>query len=52
MYDILGRNLFTKRKSTNTSVYVNGNSVHRNAITLVKVVLESGKVKTMKFFRK
>lgn len=52
MYDILGRNLFTKRKSTDTSVFVRGNVINKNTITLVKVVLESGKVETMKFLRK
>ncbi len=52
MYDVLGRNLFSKRKSTTTSVYVNATKIYRNAIILVKVVLESGEIKTMKFFRK
>ncbi|MFY0602637.1 MAG: lamin tail domain-containing protein [Flavobacteriaceae bacterium] len=52
MYDILGRNLITKRKSMTSSVYVLGKNIKKNTITLVKVLLESGKVKTMKFFRK
>jgi predicted extracellular nuclease len=52
MYDILGRNLFTKRNATNTTVSVAGSSIHKNAITLVKVILETGKIETMKFFRK
>lgn len=52
MYNILGQELFTKRKSSSTSLVVPGKNIRKNTVTLVKAVLESGETKTMKFFRK
>ncbi len=52
IYNILGQEVFTSRKSTGTSVMIPGRNVRKNTVTIVKAVLETGQIKTMKFFRK
>jgi predicted extracellular nuclease/endonuclease I len=52
IYNILGQEVFIKRNSNKDIVSVDSKNIRRNTISLVKVVLESGEVKTIKFFRK